>query len=130
MGLLGLGMACVAVGSAGIPAGAEAASVSMIWLVLVYFFHTMGELCISPVGLSYVSKLVPARMIATMFGLWYLAIAIGMKLAGVFAESSEAIAEEQGISAFFWILTAVSVALAVLSIVLYPVIKKLMHGVR
>lgn len=82
MGLLGLGMACVAFGASGIEPGAKTASVSMIWLILVYLFHTMGELCISPVGLSYVSKLVPARMIATMFGIWYLAIAIGMKLAG------------------------------------------------
>ena len=130
MGLLGLGMACVAFGASGIEAGAKTASVSMIWLILVYLFHTMGELCISPVGLSYVSKLVPARMIATMFGIWYLAIAIGMKMAGMFAESSEAIAQEKGISHFFWILTGVSLALAVLSIALHPVIKKLMHGVR
>lgn len=130
MGLLGLGMACVAFGANGIEPGAKTASVSMIWLILVYLFHTMGELCISPVGLSYVSKLVPARMIATMFGIWYLAIAIGMKMAGMFAESSEAIAQEKGISHFFWILTGISFALAVLSVLLYPVIKKLMHGVR
>ena len=130
MFLLGLGMACVAIGSSSIPVGAKTASVSMIWLVLVYFFHTMGELCVSPVALSYVSKLVPGRMIAFMFGIWYLAVAIGMKLAGVFAESSEQIAEESGISAFFWILTAVSVGLGVFSAVLYPVVKKLMHGVK
>ncbi|WP_435254283.1 peptide MFS transporter [Tenacibaculum sp. A30] len=130
MGLLGLGMACVAIGSSGIPVGAKTASVSMIWLILVYLFHTMGELCVSPVALSYVSKLVPGRMIAFMFGIWYLAVAIGMKLAGVFAESSEAIAEEQGLSSFFWLLTFVSLGLAVLSAVLYPVIKKLMHGVK
>lgn len=130
MGLLALGMACVAIGSAGIPVGAKTASVSMIWLILVYLFHTMGELCVSPVALSYVSKLVPGRMIAFMFGIWYLAVAIGMKLAGVFAESSEAIAQEKGLSSFFWLLTFVSLALAVLSAVLYPVIKKLMHGVR
>lgn len=130
MGLLGLGMACVAIGSSGIPVGAKTASVSMIWLILVYLFHTMGELCVSPVALSYVSKLVPGRMIAFMFGIWYLAVAIGMKLAGVFAESSEAIAQEQGLSSFFWLLTFVSLGLAVLSAVLYPVIKKLMHGVK
>lgn len=50
MGLLGLGMACVAFGASGIEPGAKTASVSMIWLILVYLFHTMGELCISPVG--------------------------------------------------------------------------------
>ncbi len=130
MVLLGLGMACVAIGASSIPVGAKTASVSMIWLVLVYFFHTLGELCVSPVALSYVSKLVPGRMIAMMFGIWYLAVAIGMKLAGVFGEASEGIAKTQGLSYFFWLLTAVAVGLGVISAVLYPVIKKLMHGVR
>jgi len=130
MVLLGLGMACVAIGASDIPVGAATASVSMIWLILVYFFHTMGELCISPVALSYVSKLVPGRMIAMMFGIWYLAVAIGMKLAGVFGEASEGIANENGLSYFFWILTAIAVGLGILSAVLYPVIRKLMHGVR
>jgi proton-dependent oligopeptide transporter, POT family len=128
--LLGIGMACVAIGASAIEPGAKTASVSMIWLVLVYFFYTMGELCISPVALSYVSKLVPGRMIAMMFGIWYLAVAIGMKLAGVFGEASEGIAQSEGLSYFFWILTAVAVGLGVLSALLYPVIKKLMHGVR
>ena len=130
MVLLGFGMACVAIGASDIPAGAKTASVSMIWLILVYFFHTMGELCISPVALSYVSKLVPGRMIAMMFGIWYLAIAIGMKLAGVFGEASESIAKNEGLSYFFWILTAIAFALGLLSALLYPVIKKLMHGIK
>ena len=128
--LLGIGMACVAVGASDIPVGAATATVSMVWLILVYFFHTMGELCISPVALSYVSKLVPGRMIAMMFGIWYLAVAIGMKLAGVFGEASEEIAQTEGLSYFFWLLTAVAVGLGVLSALLYPVIKKLMHGVK
>ena len=130
MVLLGVGMACVAIGSSSIPVGAKTASVSMIWLILVYFFHTMGELCVSPVALSYVSKLVPGRMIAMMFGIWYLAVAIGMKMAGVFGEASEGIARTEGLSYFFWLLTAIAVGLGVISAVLRPVIKKLMHGVR
>ena len=130
MVLLGIGMACVAIGAADIPVGAETASVSMIWLILVYFFHTMGELCVSPVALSYVSKLVPGRMIAMMFSIWYLAVAIGMKLAGVFGEASEGIAETHGLSYFFWILTAVAVGLGVFSAFMQPVVKKLMHGIR
>ncbi len=130
MFLLALGMACVAFGSGGIEPGAKSASVSMIWLILVYLFHTMAELCISPVGLSYVSKLVPARMIAMMFGIWYLAVAIGMKGASKFGENIDKIADEQGISYFFWLLTGVSVAVGLLSIVFQPIIKKLMHGVR
>ncbi|MGB2128085.1 MAG: peptide MFS transporter [Flavicella sp.] len=130
MFLLGLGMACVAVGANGIEPGAKTASVSMVWLILVFLFHTMGELCISPVGLSYVSKLVPGRMIAFMFGVWYLAVAIGMKGAGKFGENIDKIADENGISYFFWMLTIVSVVMGLLSIALQPVIKKLMHGVK
>jgi POT family proton-dependent oligopeptide transporter len=102
----------------------------MIWLILVYLFHTMAELCVSPVGLSYVSKLVPARMIAFMFGVWYLAVAIGMKGAGMFGENIDTIANEHGLSYFFWMLTLISMAVAVFSIIMSPVIKKLMHGVR
>lgn len=128
--LLAIGMACVAYGAKDIAPGAQTASVSMIWLILVYFFHTMGELCISPVGLSYVSKLVPPRMIAMMFGIWYLAIAIGMKGAAKFGENVDKIADENGISYFFWMLTFVSLALAVIAFAFQPVIKKLMHGVR
>jgi POT family proton-dependent oligopeptide transporter len=128
--LLGLGMVAVAFGAGGIEPGAKTAAVSMVWLILVYLFHTMGELCISPVGLSYVSKLVPARMIAFMFGVWYLAVAIGMKGAGMFGEEVEAIAEVKGISYFFWMLAIVSFVLATFSILMSPVIKKLMHGVR
>ncbi len=128
--LLAVGMACVAFGAMGIEPGAKTASVSMIWLILVYLFHTMAELCISPVGLSYVSKLVPARMIAFMFGVWYLAVAIGMKGAGKFGENIDKIANENGISYFFWMLTLVSVAVAIFSVAMTPLIKKLMHGVR
>ena len=69
-------------------------------------------------------------MIGFMFGIWYLAVAIGMKMAGIFGETSEAIAQEKGLSHFFWLLTGIAIGLGVLSAVLYPVIKKLMHGVR
>jgi proton-dependent oligopeptide transporter, POT family len=130
MFLLALGMACVAYGASSIPAGAATASVSMIWLILVYLFHTLGELCISPVSLSYVSKLVPPRMIAFMFSVYYLAVAIGMKTAGVFGEKSEAIAQEHGLSYFFWLLTFLSLGVGVLALVFTPVVKKLMHGIR
>ena len=130
MTFLGLGMVAVAFGSSGIAPGAESASVSMIWLILVYLFHTMGELCISPVGLSYVSKLVPGRMIAFMFGVWYLAVAIGMKGAGIFGENVQAIADEKGISYFFWMLATVSFIAAAVAILSRPMIRKLMHNVR
>jgi len=128
--LIGVGTAAVAIGASGIAPGAKTASVSIIWLVLVYLFHTMAELCVSPVALSYISKLVPARMIAMMFGIWYLAVAIGMKLAGMFGEYSESLAQEKGLSTFFWILTAISVVLSIMAFLTAPLFKKLMHGVR
>lgn len=128
--LLSIGAACIAFGAGSIEVGARTASVSMIWLILVYLFFTMGELCISPVGLSYVSKLVPARMIAVMFGIWYLAIAIGMKAAAKFGESIDRVADEKGISYFFWMLASVAFGAAVLAVISRPAIKKLMHGVR
>jgi proton-dependent oligopeptide transporter, POT family len=130
MVFLAVGMITVAIGANGIEPGAKTASVSMIYLILVYLFVTMAELCISPVGLSYVSKLVPARMIAMMFGIWYLAVAIGMKGAAKFGENIDKIADESGLSYFFWMLAIVSLVVAAISFVMAPIIKKLMHGVR
>ena len=130
MFLLALGMACVAFGAMGIDPGAKTASVSLVWLIFVYLFFTLGELCISPVALSLISKLSPARMIAFMFGVYYLAVAVGMKLAGMFGENVDKIADQNGISYFFWMLTIIAAVLGVLSIIMQPIIRKLMHGVR
>ncbi|RZK79669.1 MAG: MFS transporter [Pedobacter sp.] len=128
--LLGIGFAALAYGSSSIPQGATVASVSMIWLVLAYLFHTLGELFISPVGLSYVSKLVPGRMIAIMFGIWYLAIAIGNKIAGTMGGMIDEITAKYSMTTFFLIFTLIPVGLGVLIILLTPVMKKLMHGVK
>ncbi|MEM9141610.1 MAG: peptide MFS transporter [Bacteroidota bacterium] len=128
--LLGLGFAILSYGTQGIPQGAKTASVSMIFLILAYLLHTMGELCLSPVGLSYLSKLVPARMIGFMFGIWYLAIAIGQKAAGTMGGMIDKITEQYSLSVFFLIFTIVPIAMGVLSIALNPVLKRLMHGVR
>lgn len=128
--LLGLGFAILAYGSAGIPQGSKTASVSMIFLILAYLLHTMGELCLSPVGLSYLSKLVPARMIGFMFGIWYLAIAIGQKSAGTLGGMIDKIGEQYSLSVFFLIFTLAPISMGIVSIILNPILKKLMHGVR
>ncbi|MDR6299487.1 peptide MFS transporter [Mesonia maritima] len=125
--LVGVGFAFLAYGSDGINPGVK---VSMIWLILAYLFHTLGELCLSPVGLSYVSKLVPARMIALMFGMWYLAIAIGNKLAGSLGGMVDQIKEEYNLSTFFLIFTIIPVVAGIIVAVLNPLLKKLMHGVK
>lgn len=128
--LLGIGFGVLAYGSSTIPAGAKMASVSIIWLVVAYFFHTMGELFISPVGLSYVSKLVPGRMIAMMFGVWYLAIAIGNKTAGSMGGMIDDITAQYSMTTFFLIFTFIPVGLGLFIMMMTPVLKKLMHGIK
>ena len=128
--LLGFGFGFLAFGAKDIPAGAQTASLSMMWLVLAYLFHTLGELCLSPMGLSYLSKLIPARMIAFMFGVYYLAIAIGNKLAHYVGGDIEKITQEYSLSYFFLIFTLIPIGLGLLSLLLHPLLKKLMHGVN
>jgi POT family proton-dependent oligopeptide transporter len=125
--VMAVGFGVLAWGSYGIQEGMK---VGMVWLVLAYLFHTLGELCSSPIGLSYVSKLVPARMIALMFGMWYLAIAIGNKLAAVFGGEIENITEEYSLSTFFLIFTVVPTLAGLLVMSLGKVVNKLMHGVK
>ena len=125
--MLSVGFGLLALGSHGVAHGVK---VSMLWLVFAYMFNTMGELCLSPVGLSYVSKLVPARMIAFMFGVWYLAVAIGHKLAAVLGGQIENITREYSLSTFFLIFTIVPAVAGVLIILINPFVKKLMHGVK
>lgn len=128
--LLGIGFGALAFGASAIPSGAQIASVSMVWLILAYLFHTLGELCLSPVGLSYVSKLVPGRMIAFMFGVWYLAIAIGNKTAGTMGGMIDQITSKYSLETFFLIFTLIPIGGGLILMVLNPILKKLMHGVR
>ena len=125
--IMAIGFGLLAYGAYGITEGIK---VSMIWLVLAYLFHTLGELFLSPVGLSYVSKLVPARMIAFMFGMWYLAIAIGNKLAAVLGGRIDNITSQYSLSTFFLIFAIVPIVAGILVIALNPLLKKLMHGVH
>ena len=127
---LAIGFAFLAYGAKDIPQGAKTASVSFVWLILAYLFHTLGELCVQPVGLSYVSKLVPARMIAFMFGVWYLALAIGNKTSGKLGSMIDEITNKYDISTFFLIFTAIPAVIAVFALLLHPLLKKLMHGVK
>ncbi len=130
LALLGVGFGFLAMGAWSVPSGAESAKLSMVWLVLAYLFHTLGELCLSPMGLSYLSKLIPTRMIAFMFGVYYLAIAIGNKLAHYIGGDIEKITAEYSLSTFFLIFTIVPIALGVVSLLCHPLLKRLMHGVK
>ena len=130
LALLGIGFGFLAFGARNVPAGADSASLSMIWLVFAYLFHTLGELCLSPMGLSYLSKLIPTRMIAFMFGVYYLAVAIGNKLAHYIGGDIDKITEEYSLSGFFLIFTIIPIVLGFISLLLHPIIKKSMHGIR
>jgi POT family proton-dependent oligopeptide transporter len=130
--VMAAGFGILAYGSTLIPSGAVPGSVrvGMVWLILTYLFLTLGELFLSPVGLSYVSKLVPARMIALMFGVWYLAIAIGNKISASLGGMVEQVQTEYSMSTFFLIFTIGPLIIGLIAILLNPVLKKLMHGVR
>lgn len=127
--LLAAGFGVLAMGSSSIPNGAESASISMMWLVLAYLLHTMGELSVSPVGLSYVSKLAPARMLAFIFGIWYVFIGMAGKISSVFAEYSESILETDGWSYFFLIFTIIPFVAGLIILSLNKPIKRMMHGI-
>ena len=127
--LLGIGFAVLAFGSAGIPQGAKTASVSMVWLILAYYFHTMGELCISPVGLSYVSKLAPLRLVGVMFGIWFVSNFIANYAAGKTGSYLDVIVEEYSMTIFFLMFTVIPIVAGLIMFMLNPMMKRMMHGV-
>jgi POT family proton-dependent oligopeptide transporter len=124
--LMGLGF-LVMVGAANVLAAGE--SPLPYWLILTYLLHTFGELAVSPVGLSYTTKLAPQRFVGQMMGVWFLSISFGNLMAGIvagsFSDDNVAAFPGQFMQVF---LFAVCVA-AVLLLISRPV-KKLMHGVE
>ena len=121
-GLLFAGLAFVVITVASIwGAGGR---VSPLWLVLVYLIQTFGELCLSPVGLSTVTKLSPARMVGLMMGVWFLSISIGSYIAGLTTrlfEGNDVSVLIRGFAIFSGITLFAALVLAVLT----PFIKKL-----
>jgi POT family proton-dependent oligopeptide transporter len=99
--------------------------VSPLWLIAVYFFHTAGELCVSPVGLSMITKLSPPKIVSAMMGLWMGSIALGNYLAA----TMEAILEKYDFSLYPFIATEALIASAIL-LLLSPLLSKLMHGIH
>ena len=126
--LLGLGFGFLAYGSTSIPYGAQTASVSIFWLVFAYLFHTLGELCVSPVGLSYVSKLAPARLVGLMFGFWLLSSFFANLIGGFTGSYINIISEKAGLSGFFLIFTLIPMGAGIIMFLLNPFLKKKMHG--
>jgi POT family proton-dependent oligopeptide transporter len=74
-----------------VPAAASTGRVSPLWLTLTYFLHTIGELCLSPVGLSAMTKLAPVRIGGLVMGLWFLSTSGGNYMGGLMASMYESL---------------------------------------
>jgi POT family proton-dependent oligopeptide transporter len=128
--LLGIGFAILAYGGISIEKGAQTASVSMVWLILAYLFHTLGELCVSPVGLSYISKLSPVKIVGLMFGIWFVATFIANTLAGLTGSLIDGITQRYSISIFFMIFTIIPIVAGFIMFGLNKTLVKKMHGIH
>ena len=126
--LLGLGFGFLAYGSMSIPYGAQTANVSIFWLVFAYLFHTLGELCVSPVGLSYVSKLAPLRLVGLMFGFWLLSSFFANLIGGFTGSYIDKISLNVGLTGFFLIFTLVPIFVGSIIFLFRNNLIRRMHG--
>jgi POT family proton-dependent oligopeptide transporter len=97
---------------------------SMIWLVLAYLFHTIGELSLSPVALSFITKLSPVKYASLMMGVYFAATGLGNKVAGLLGEAASDLGEY---SVFLGILVF-TIIIGSLFIMLLKPLKRLTHG--
>jgi POT family proton-dependent oligopeptide transporter len=100
--------------------------VSPAWLVVTYFLHTCGELCLSPVGLSSITKLAPQNRVGQMMGVWFIAAALGNLFAGLVAAQLESLAP----SALFWNVAMIVGAGGIVALLVSPFFKRLTGGVE
>lgn len=120
---LGLGFAVLAVGAV---LASNGVKVSPMWLVATYLLHTVGELCLSPVGLSAMTKLAPVRVAGLMMGMWFLSNSTGNYLGGRLASYYEAFP----VPVLFGVVAAVGIGAGLVMALLTPAIKRLMGGVK
>lgn len=125
MALIFLGLGFVVMSAASGAAG-DGNLVSPMWLVIVYFLHTVAELCLSPIGLSMISKLSPQKIVSVLMGLWFGSIALANYMAGVLESVLRNYLPDMQLFNF---LTLTSVIAGVILLILSPVLKKLMSGV-
>ena len=103
-----------------------AVKASLFWLVMTYFVHTVGELCISPVGLSVVTKLSPPKLASVLMAVWMLSSSVANFLGGFIA----AYVEKMGAGQIFTYISGFVIVCGVLLILLNKPISKMMHGVK
>jgi POT family proton-dependent oligopeptide transporter len=95
---------------------------SVSWLIVMYFLHTMGELSLSPVGLSSITKLAPEGRVGQMMGIWFVAVSLGTLVAGLAAGSLETLAPY----ALFRTVAMITAAAGIVALLLSPTVTKLM----
>ncbi|MCR4341346.1 MAG: peptide MFS transporter [Gemmatimonadaceae bacterium] len=122
--LLGTGFLFLVVAGRSVDQGFQ---VSAMWLTMAYLFHTLGELCLSPVGLSYVTKVAPYKFASLLMGAWFLASSAASYLGGWLAAQTETITSQ---STFFSIPVATSFGAAFLLLLLVPLLKRLTRSVK
>jgi POT family proton-dependent oligopeptide transporter len=124
--LLGLGFLVMYVAAGFVLSGQK---VAMTWLVATYLLHTWGELCLSPVGLSSMTKLVPTRFVGQVLGVWFMATALGTNLAGQLSGDYDASRLESLPALFLKIFWWGAIG-GGLMLLLTPLLKRLMPGVK
>jgi len=127
--LLGVGFLVLAWGALYVPENAAdnpAAGVAMSWLVATYFFHTVGELALSPVGLSSVTKLAPQRLVGQMMGTWFMGAALGNLVAGLIASRIDNLPPNE----LFTVVSAIVIGAGIVFILFSPLINRMTHGVK
>ncbi|MBI4751208.1 MAG: peptide MFS transporter [Acidobacteria bacterium] len=129
IGLFFVGVGFVVAAYASSIAGSTNAKVAAWWLIAVYFIHTVGELCLSPVGLSTMTKLAHPKLVGMVMGIWFLAPAIGNFIGGFVAGYFDA-KDPAIVVKLFGILGCVAIGGGVVMALLTPVIRKLMGNVR
>lgn len=121
--LLSLGFVVMAFGNKATHGGAQL--VSPLWLVMVYLIHTSGELCLSPIGLSMVTKLSPAKLVSTMMGVWMGSFAIG----NFVASQMKAIVIKFDFP-LFWFIAVETAIVSVILFAISPYLNKMMKGIK
>ncbi len=126
LGLYGVGFGFLVMVWAAMLSGDGGSLVSPTWLILTYLLHTLGELCLSPVGLSAMTKLAPKKIAGQIMGVWFLAASVGNYMGGEIAGYFEQLPLDQ----LFGAVAAVNLGIGLLVTLAVPLIKKQMGGVR
>jgi len=139
-GLAFAGLSFVPLAWAAQQVGATGQMASVWWLVLAYLILEVGEMCLSPVGLSAVTQLAVPRVVSLMMGTWFLATAFSEALAALFGKlaaievpDGQALDLAQaaaGYAHLFWLMTGIGLGCGALALLAAPLLKRLMHGVR